>query len=243
MVCIRLAKPSVARATGGERLAQIASGKKHLRAFLQAALGQQYIRRDHHGAGARILRNPVVRGVETVAYHHALYALAHRNAEDVVADHAHMRAMALGHAIDFVFHRTGVGIDQNGCRHITGIVGAGSIGGLGRGHRCRLSTACRPRIIRPLQGVPQPQLFFIFSRPLIAPGFCDGWDALVLIFSFFGLRASRLFFAWPLAMIVSSRGGMPRTHPTLFPAIACINSADAGKPAPPRSGPANARTV
>ena len=47
-----------------------------------------------------------------------------------------------------------------------------------------------------------PQLFFMFSSPLIPPGLVLGWLALVLGAPALalGLRASRLFFCWPLAM-------------------------------------------
>ena len=52
-----------------------------------------------------------------------------------------------------------------------------------------------------------PQLFFMFSSPLIPPGLVLGWLALSFgPLSALGLRASRLFFCWPLAIGCSDQG-------------------------------------
>jgi hypothetical protein len=45
----------------------------------------------------------------------------------------------------------------------------------------------------------------MFSSTLTEPSFWLGCEALVLTFSFFGLRISLFDFYWPLAMIVLRR--------------------------------------
>ena len=50
----------------------------------------------------------------------------------------------------------------------------------------------------------------MFSRPLTDPGFCEGWEALVLGLTCLGLRIS-LFDFCPLDIGFSNRGGRPRT--------------------------------
>ncbi|QYJ07024.1 hypothetical protein KUV82_13435 [Qipengyuania flava] len=50
----------------------------------------------------------------TSSYHHALHPRAHRYAKRAVADHADMGLVALGHAVDLLLHRAGIGVDEDG---------------------------------------------------------------------------------------------------------------------------------
>ena len=93
-----------------ERLAIIAD---HPRACLQTAVGEQYVSGHHDRVRPCPLRDPVVGRIEAVADHHPVHQRMSRNANRAVADDRDRHFMAKGDAVDFVLHRTGIGVDED----------------------------------------------------------------------------------------------------------------------------------
>ncbi len=105
----------------------------------------------------------------------------------------YLRRQGLGRAEDTLECRRMVELDRLLAEHRGGKRPAPPV---------RLRSERSSRLSRLGRGKLRDQPFFMFSSPLIPPGLALGLAALVLTFSFFGLRVS-LFDFWPLDMTYS----------------------------------------
>jgi hypothetical protein len=101
-----------------------AGGRDHSRARLGAAGRERHVGRDHDGALAGTFGDPVVGRIHVPADRNPLDRRMFRHRDRAVAHDEHVQRealgeMALGHAIDLLFHRTGtsVDVDGDGLRH------------------------------------------------------------------------------------------------------------------------------
>src|SRR3546814_2034908 len=87
-------------------------GRENGRDGFHAALGEQYVRRDHNGAGRRTFGDPVVGRIESAADDHPLDQRRLRHHHEAVGDDAYVQLVSPGDAIDLVLHRAGICIDH-----------------------------------------------------------------------------------------------------------------------------------
>jgi hypothetical protein len=92
----------------------LAGGVQHLRARFQAAIRQRNIGGDNHIARRRAFGDPVVGDIWARFDDDGFDQRIGRYANEAVRHHEDRRLEALRHAIDFILHRAGVGVDIDG---------------------------------------------------------------------------------------------------------------------------------